>query len=274
MPASTLSELQQWLMSQLLHPQATESVIQQHLKTNAKLSATARLQIYQTGYKLRLLECMKAEFAALHTFLGDDLFQLFALGYIQQRPSQSYTLFDLGAGFAEFLAATKPPPHQLPPEQHAALLIPEQLAHLERYRALSMRAVGCEQAPPVAAGFDLLEVGALLPSLSLPDTTFLMQCDFDLLNYLKVADRGETPSFPVEKPQSLLIYRHRYRVGLVALEPWQANFIHAIQQPRGGQPLFSDIAQHTGFSEGQLLAKLSLWLPLALEMNYLATQHQ
>lgn len=98
---------QQWLWQQILAGasvagSATDMIHAGHLPVEA------RLAIYAGGYRLRLLECMRAAFPLLQSALGDALFDRFALGYLDAHPSQSYTLHHLGAGFADHLEQTRP----------------------------------------------------------------------------------------------------------------------------------------------------------------------
>jgi len=67
------------------------------------LSAEKRLSIYTSGYVLRLLECMRADFPGLRSFVGDSVFDAFARAYIISEPPESPSLFDLGAAFPRFL---------------------------------------------------------------------------------------------------------------------------------------------------------------------------
>ena len=50
------------------------------------LSARERLAVYTSGYVLRLLECMRADFPVLHGFVGDSVFDAFAKAYIITLP--------------------------------------------------------------------------------------------------------------------------------------------------------------------------------------------
>ena len=72
-----------------------------------------RLAIYGSAYYLRLLECMREEFPATAHALGEETFDGFAAAYLQQYPSRSYTLCQLGTHFARFLVETRPPRERL-----------------------------------------------------------------------------------------------------------------------------------------------------------------
>ena len=51
---------------------------------------------------------MREEFPVLKHALGEEVFDAFAVGYLQQYPSRSYTLFQLAANFPQYLAETRP----------------------------------------------------------------------------------------------------------------------------------------------------------------------
>ena len=72
------------------------------------LTSTERLQIYANAYFARLFECLHEEFPALLHALGEETFDAFAFGYLQQYPSRSYTLAELGRNFAAYLAEVRP----------------------------------------------------------------------------------------------------------------------------------------------------------------------
>jgi hypothetical protein len=72
------------------------------------LTAAERLAIYANAYHNRLMECLGEVFPMLKRTLGDDGFDALAFGYLQEFPSRSYTLNELGRHFADFLEQTRP----------------------------------------------------------------------------------------------------------------------------------------------------------------------
>lgn len=76
--------------------------------SDARASAQARLDIYAYAYRTRLSEALEQDFEALHTLLGDDQFHALCLGYLQQHPSQHYSLRYLGQHMSSFLRAHDP----------------------------------------------------------------------------------------------------------------------------------------------------------------------
>ena len=147
-----LARLQAWFLTAMTAPGGARRGIelaQQHhglsqgevLKSAA--GRQARLHIYADGYVQRLLECLQADFPVLRKTMGAELFDFFARAYVWRHPSRSPTLYDLGGGFADFLAASQPAGGG---EQ---LRFPVELARLERARSEAGRAPGLEQrAPP------------------------------------------------------------------------------------------------------------------------------
>src|SRR5258708_18726791 len=85
-------------------PDEAESVVTR----SRALTALERLAIYGYAYYARLLECLREEFPVLKHALGEELFDAFAAEYLQQYPSRSYTLFQLGTNFPRFLEETRP----------------------------------------------------------------------------------------------------------------------------------------------------------------------
>lgn len=119
-----LRRLQQWMQTVVMHPDgiaqgiASSAARQQIdiapeqielvIQRSQALDSLARLQIYGNAYFARLLECLREEFPAVAHAVGGETFDAFAFGYLQEYPSRSYTLHELGARFPQYLAETRP----------------------------------------------------------------------------------------------------------------------------------------------------------------------
>ena len=104
-----LSDLQKWMHTALLHPGATrDQDTADRVVPNPRLSANDALAIYQRSYSLRIASCMREQFPALCHALGEELFNDFVADYVRDAPPESYTLYDLGRRFADFLEANRP----------------------------------------------------------------------------------------------------------------------------------------------------------------------
>ncbi|MBI3838717.1 MAG: putative DNA-binding domain-containing protein [Planctomycetia bacterium] len=120
-----LERIQRWMQAAIMHPggivdgiassQAREHLdidpqdIEQVLTRSQAMSAVDRLEVYGNAYYARLIECLREEFPVLRQALGEDAFDAFAVGYLQNYPSRTYTLIQLGSKFAQYLAETSPP---------------------------------------------------------------------------------------------------------------------------------------------------------------------
>src|SRR5712692_6061658 len=118
-PEPRLSDLQQWMQAVVTGRgtlsaklQAAESAYRLRAEdvvaTSTDVTERKRLEIYASGYVLRLMECLRADFPCLLAWLGPSVFDAFAKAYLVVQPPGSYTLFDLSARFPAFLAATQP----------------------------------------------------------------------------------------------------------------------------------------------------------------------
>ena len=120
----SLETIQRWMQTVVMHPFGPEEAIktpeaqqlvpisadtvEQMIKPSKALTSLERLDIYNRAYYARLLDCLREEFSVLTRALGEDLFTSFALGYLQEHPSRSYTLGMLGAEFPAYLERTQP----------------------------------------------------------------------------------------------------------------------------------------------------------------------
>ena len=123
-PRYPFQRLQRWMQTTIMHPDgvvegmnspaAREEIDApaeeaERVVTRSKaLTAVERLSIYGNAYYGRLLECMREEFPAVTHALGEETFDAFATAYLQNYPSRSYTLTQLGKNFPNFLVETRP----------------------------------------------------------------------------------------------------------------------------------------------------------------------
>jgi len=119
-----ISRLQRWFQTVITHADgvdsgATSQEAQQLIQLNPgqlekvvtrsrALTAAERLAIYANAYHTRLLECLGEVYPLLKRALGDEAFEVFAFGYLQEYPPRSYTLNELGRSFPHYLEETRP----------------------------------------------------------------------------------------------------------------------------------------------------------------------
>ena len=72
------------------------------------LDVATRLEIYRNAYASRLKKSIETDHPVLGSYLGDDLFERMASGYIAQCPSEVTSLRDYGNCLSDYLATTEP----------------------------------------------------------------------------------------------------------------------------------------------------------------------
>lgn len=72
---------------------------------NDRLNAFERLEIYNRQYWFRVLGSLIEDFPALRALVGAGRFEALCTAYLQEQPSRSFTLRNLGSKIPEWLAA-------------------------------------------------------------------------------------------------------------------------------------------------------------------------
>jgi hypothetical protein len=103
MPA--LSDLQHSFMNFL---QSETGGVAAFIIGDETLDVATRLEIYKNAYSTRLKKSIETDHPVLGSYLGDDLFERMASGYIAQCPSEVTSLRDFGESLSAYLASTEP----------------------------------------------------------------------------------------------------------------------------------------------------------------------
>ena len=286
-PDPSLSQLQHWFLTVMTAPGGLArglSLAQEHLglEESSVIKITpgkqSRMHIYANGYILRLQECLQADFPVLHRLMGDGLFNFFAHNYVWRHPSRAPSLYDLGAGFANFLLQSQPPNADGENASEADLLLqfPIEVARLERAFTEVIRAPGLEQdrSLKIHNAFDLL-MGAHA-DIYIPACVRLLKTSFPLLAYWEQAKHApvdqDLPVPPEPETSYLAFTRQNYRVQLLTLLPWQYYFLQAACNNPNMHQCALQSAKETGLDIQALLADICLWQPQAQVLGLLATE--
>src|ERR1700758_129123 len=82
---------------------SVEAIAASYISPNDWLSSFERLEIYNRQYWFRLISAVSEDFSALNALLGPKRFDPLILAYLNENPSTSWTLRDLGAKLPSFL---------------------------------------------------------------------------------------------------------------------------------------------------------------------------
>ncbi|HTN02129.1 MAG TPA: DNA-binding domain-containing protein [Planctomycetaceae bacterium] len=251
MAAGRVEELQRWMQEQIRHPRAAggEAAVDDVLTASSQLSGRQRLGIYQSAYVARLLECLRAEFPATAALAGEESFAALAQGYLETRPSRSYTLGDLGAGFPEFLRSVRPSRDA----EGAGLDFADALietARVERIYSEVFDGSGPEELP----AFDPKQVspeqfaGA---RLTFHACVRLVRLPLPVHGLITAVRRGEAWEVPAEGLTCLVITRRDYVVRRFAVEPLAFALLERLQASEGVGAALTEV-----FGDGEITAAM------------------
>jgi hypothetical protein len=272
-----LGQIQRWMQAAIMHPVGVAEGIasaaaRRHIDVgpdeaetvvtrSRALTALERLSIYSYAYYARLLECLREEFPVLTHALGQDVFDAFAVGYLQQYPSLSYTLFQLAANFPRYLAETRPEEDEaegLPADWPDFLI---DLATLE----LTFNEVF---DGPGVEGEDLLDAGQL-ESLS-PECLLearlvgvpclrLLSLRHPVHNYFTAVRRHEDPGPSLPAETWLAVTRRRYVVRHYELSGPAYQLLNALLAGESVGRAISRAVEAVGPDLEHLPANLWMW---------------
>jgi len=270
-----LAHIQKWLTSIIVRPGAINDKIllaDQHyglkhtevIRPAANLSSEQKISIYARGYVLRLMECMSAEYPALQHLMSKDLFETFVKAYLVQVPPSSPDLYNLGKKFATFLKASQPKS-----ADDNMFDMPVELAGLERAIAEVSRCKGLEGTSQGTERDDtvlyLFDTGTIRSSPCL----MLLKLQFPLVGFVRSVQRGEEAATPVISESFTAISRKDYIIHMHDLEPWQWQFLKALQHTGDYMGAINITAATYGIENSTLMADLMLWIPVALKFGYI-----
>jgi hypothetical protein len=272
-----LRQIQRWMQAVIMHPLGVAEGVaaaeaQGHIDVgpadvervvtrSAALTALERLEIYGYAYYARLLECLRDEFPVLKHALGEELFDAFAVEYLERYPSRSYTLFHLGVNFPRFLAETRPDREE---EGSAAVNWPDfliDLATLERTFNEVFDGPGVECEPPLDANqFRGLAPERLLEArlVGVPCLR-LLSLRYPVHQYFTAVRRHEDPDPPEPAETFLAVTRRRYVVRHYELSPPAYQLLRALLAGASLGQAISRVVETAGPDLDRLPEDLSTW---------------
>lgn len=202
-----------------------------------KAPAAARIALYATMYRVRLIDSLAEDFPKLAAALGFDAFRALASAYLRAHPSESPTLRDLGRQLPGFVSA-----HALA-EDHPWLA---DLAQLEWAR-IDVFDRADQPLEPLAALAAHAEDGFLTLTLTLIDALCVLPVRYPVEQIWRAIERGDSPEPALMEPLPgvLLVWRmpdqHVYHRRLDALEA--SCFTALAQGPVRFSALCADAAE-------------------------------
>lgn len=285
MDASNLSDrpdlaaIQRWMIASITSPEGLSDglskarrahgwTVDDIIEVPEGISPHSRLDIYAQGYWLRLLACLKADYSALQRLLGEPLFDFFCRAYLTSHPSNSFSLYELGDGFSQFLHRSQSA--SIKSTDNGKLLLPLDLAKIEQAMAISLRAPGIENIDiEMVDPFNLL-LGSSI-EIIFPESTRLIISRYPLSTFQTLLDGNSLIAVPEVSTTFICVKRHQYHVSCQELADWQFYFLlSAKTNNRSLLECAIASARRTHQPIHEILAKLSLWLPAAQAESFFA----
>lgn len=232
----SLEFLQQWMLNALTSPlQTDKQTINDIILPGGQLNAVASLAIYQRSYRLRLRKCLAEQFPATRYALGDALFDDFADEYLQQCPSDSYTLYELGRRFSDWLSASRPDAELPEGERESWTDFMIDLARYERelFRLFDAPGHPSQTWPKQDCKDSQL---TLQPCLSLTEYRFPVAW------YYHAVQADKAPCVPPAAASQLVILRKEYQTASYPISRFHFRFLHAVQHHGNVEKALVEIA--------------------------------
>ncbi len=276
-PRHTLDEVQRWMQAVITHPagpiagiESREAVqqiavgpsqVERVIARSQALTSLERLDIYYRAYYARLLDCLREEYSVLATALGTELFDSFAVGYLQAHPSQSYTLGRLGEKFPEFLAETRPAPESGAANDADWPEFMIDLARLERVVNEVFDGPGVENM----ATLDVARLQAIPPErwqaarLVTAPCLRLVKLRFPVNDFFTAAARNDTSPLPQPGETYLAVTRRDYRVKRITLAPAQFALLNSLSAGATIGAAIEKAAAVSPLPDAELASQIRAW---------------
>jgi hypothetical protein len=240
-----------------LDGKSTQEIAERIIKPNDRLTSVERLQIYNQVYWYRILSSLAEDFPGLRAIIGQESFDRLLVAYLTERPSESFTLRNLGSRLEKWLGDH---PEFAGKNQRIAL-------DMVRLEWADIDVFDSAELPKISEG-DLATLGEdpvfhLQPYLRLLDFAYPVD---DLLLQLRSEEEGEETetdiasnvvmmeshrkqtkrrSLPKPKKVYVAVHRQDNDVYFKRLQPEAFALLRALQQ---GKPLSEAIAESVNWT--------------------------
>lgn len=215
------------------------------IRPSAELGALERLEIYNRAYWFRILASLAEDFPGLRAVLGQRRFDRLLRAYLGARPSESFSLRDLGARLPAWLEE-----HPEPGAERLAL----DMARLEWADIEAYDGAELPRLDPASLGEDpvlRLQPHLQLLELAYPVDAFLLK--------LRQREGTRSPRKPAPEAVHLAVHRQEDEVYYKRLEPASFALLSAL---RAGLPLSEALARLPEPDPAELQAGFAHWASL------------
>ncbi len=280
-PERSLEKTQRWFQAVICHssgaedgvlsPEAQNAIemlpgdVENVIQRSIRLTGLERLSIYADAYYARLLECMSGCFPVLKKTLEVQVFDSFAIEYLQRYPSRSYTLDQLGVNFCRFLMETRPELEDGADTGWPDFLI--DLATLEWTIGRVFDGPGCEGEPLLTP--ETLEA---FPPEHFANARLVPVPGFSLLAFrypvnayftaVRRSSEDEIVPIPAQASEQVAVFRRNFIVRRHPLTDLQFVLLKSLQSGATVDESISIAARKTDLDDDSLASALQSWFRL------------
>lgn len=269
-----LDQIQRWMQTVISWPNGVEAGIASEeaqskiplqsseldtvIIASSQLTSQERLGIYANAYYARLLECLSEEYPALVCAMGKTAFGAFSMEFLQEYPSTSYTLSELGAHFPQFLKETKPATEEGEVNWTDFLI---EIAWLERVYSEVFDGPGIERESVLSAETLNSIAPEVWPELRLKMAPCfrLLEFQFPVHEYISNARQGNSPTIPEQQITYLAITRRNFIVRRESISQSEYFLLSRLEQGLKVGDAITQFAESGLMEPGELDVKLHQW---------------
>jgi hypothetical protein len=209
-----LCDVQLWMVGAITGSDADAENAEAVVTAGPRLSAQERLDIYRSGYRARLVECLVDDYPVLAETLGEERFRALCHAYIDRHPSTSPSLNAFGRHMAAFCRETE--------GRFASELATLEWALVEVLHAATPAALDLAtlQAIPIEAW--------AAARLARSESVRLLMFEHPVNAYYQARRMGEEPPIPSASPSSTAVYRQGLTLWRLDLTPAMTRVLSAL----------------------------------------------
>jgi hypothetical protein len=246
---------------------STRKIAAEIIKPNDRLASWERLEIYNQQYWYRLLSSLAEDFVGLRAVIGDAKYEKLAVAYINDCPSESFTLRNLGCRLESWLR--QHPQFVAGCERLAVDMVRLEWAEIEAFDGPQLPAISPQRLRALSGK----SVFRLQPHLQLLDLEYpvddlLLRVRRDapatdivsnaVLEFPRPARRRRL-ALPKPKPVFLAVYRLRHTVYFKRLPRNAFALLRALKQGKTLEQAIEAAPENRGQSTREFQVRLQKW---------------
>lgn len=228
----TLADVEAWMVRAIVSRDALPAVADV-VTDGPRLTAADRFEIYRSGYRSRLVECLRDDYPVLAESIGAERFDALCSAYVDRHPSRSPSLNAFGRHMARFC------------READVFEVAERVEFFSELAELEWAVVEAIHAE-APTSFDAKRLEGLAPE-AWGDVRFvpssavrLLRFGFPVNGYYQAHRNGRAPAIPGRSESSTAVYRCGLTLWRMDLTPAMERVLRALLS---GAPLGLALSQ-------------------------------